>query len=83
MKVNTVVYPVSTIMVDISVWSSKRRPIGSRRGFGEVKPLEMCVNPISPGKVSGHQVPPRTFVGQENRLKYVLVPITGRLSAYL
>lgn len=76
MTVNTVVYPVSIIMVDISVWSS-------RRGFGEVKPLEMCVNPISPGKVSGHQVPPRTFVGQENRLKYVLVPITGRLSAYL
>lgn len=81
MTVDTAVYPVSTIMVDISVWSPKRRPIGSGRGFGEVKPLEMCVSPISPGKVSWWSHP--GLLGAENRLKHVFIPITGKLSAYL
>lgn len=47
----------------------------------EVKPLEMCVNPICPGKISwwSHPGP----LGVENKLKHVFIPITGKLSAYL
>lgn len=48
--VDTAVHPVSTITVDISVWSPKSRPLGSGRGFGKVKPLEMCVNRMERGE---------------------------------
>lgn len=44
-----IVHPVLTITVDVSSWCLKSRSLGSGRGCGLVKPLEMCVSPKEKG----------------------------------